>query len=394
MAVALDGVQASRADQYRCAGPKSLSRSSASPLLSRSASAHALQALRGYRARARWPRPLSLAVASCIARGLGAVATLSGCVGLDPPDNAASKLYDPRKSAQRPQPRHAELRRARLPGAGHGRLHDAGLAQAPRKLGGRPSAPMRYSPGDRFNILVFGSPEFSGDYVINADGTVDPALCRPGRGGRPDQCRADARRSSGISARRDLHARRPEAHRPPGAIRARQRHGLPAPCSSRPPRDRRRQGLRQDRRVAVKFGDNPMERFVPAALRAAGGVRPDADSRASSRSRNGKTTHARLARRDHRRAGRRHAADRRRPHPGRGGRLLPVGAGAALPDHAARHPHHLLEPDRAALSPTPQRSRATSSPAAFPMARACCRAWCRPTASAASTRPTHAAMRS
>ena len=31
---------------------------------------------------------------------------------------------------------------------------------------------MRFSPGDRFNLLVPGSQEFSGDYVVNADGTV------------------------------------------------------------------------------------------------------------------------------------------------------------------------------------------------------------------------------
>jgi protein involved in polysaccharide export with SLBB domain len=31
---------------------------------------------------------------------------------------------------------------------------------------------MRYSPGDRINILVYGSAEFSGDYAINADGTI------------------------------------------------------------------------------------------------------------------------------------------------------------------------------------------------------------------------------
>ena len=31
---------------------------------------------------------------------------------------------------------------------------------------------MRYSPGDRFNLLIPGSSEFSGDYVINADGRI------------------------------------------------------------------------------------------------------------------------------------------------------------------------------------------------------------------------------
>ena len=31
---------------------------------------------------------------------------------------------------------------------------------------------MRYSPGDRFNVAIFNGPEFSGDYVINADGSV------------------------------------------------------------------------------------------------------------------------------------------------------------------------------------------------------------------------------
>lgn len=43
-------------------------------------------------------------------------------------------------------------------------------------------------------------------------------------------------------------------------------------------------------RVLAKFGDSPMERFVPAALRAAGGIRPDADISRIKLVRNGKTT--------------------------------------------------------------------------------------------------------
>jgi hypothetical protein len=43
-------------------------------------------------------------------------------------------------------------------------------------------------------------------------------------------------------------------------------------------------------RVLAKFGDSPMERFVPAALRAAGGIRPDADVSRIKLVRNGKTT--------------------------------------------------------------------------------------------------------
>ena len=46
---------------------------------------------------------------------------------------------------------------------------------------------------------------------------------------------------------------------------------------------------KQDR-VLVKFGDSPVERFVPAALKAAGGVRPDADVSRIKIVRNGKTS--------------------------------------------------------------------------------------------------------
>ncbi|MCX7055588.1 MAG: hypothetical protein NTU56_15565, partial [Proteobacteria bacterium] len=42
-------------------------------------------------------------------------------------------------------------------------------------------------------------------------------------------------------------------------------------------------------RALNKFGDSPMERFVGAALRAAGGVRPDADLSNIKVRRNGRT---------------------------------------------------------------------------------------------------------
>ena len=132
---------------------------------------------------------------------------------------------------------------------------------------------MRFSPGDRFNLLVPGSPEFSGDYAINADGKVILPFSGsvPAIGSTPDELGNRIQIEyvkSGLF--RDEFFRvsiRPVQYAPinvaiSGAVFAPGRHTI--------------NGIRDSDKLAsvlAKFGDSPLDRFVPSALSAAGGVR-------------------------------------------------------------------------------------------------------------------------
>lgn len=218
-----------------------------------------------------------------------AAAVLTGCVALNPPDNASSKLYDPEKSARGPNRKTLSYvdRACPAPGTAGFMMPASG---GPRKLGGPQLSPMRYSPGDRINILVYGSAEFSGDYAINADGTI--ILPYAGQVAAVGLTNAELIATierqylrAGIFTREGLRlAVRPVQYAPvnvtvSGSVFNPGRHAIGGIKDS-------------DKldRVLAKFGDSPMERFVPAALRAAGGVRPDADISRIKLVRNGKTT--------------------------------------------------------------------------------------------------------
>jgi len=148
----------------------------------------------------------------------------------------------------------------------------------------------RESSVDRINILVYGSAEFSGDYAINADGTI----ILPFAGQVPAVGLTNAELISaierqylraGIFTREGLRlAVRPVQYAPvnvtvSGSVFNPGRHAIGGIKDSD----------KLDRALA-KFGDSPMERFVPAALRAAGGVRPDADLSRVKLVRAGKST--------------------------------------------------------------------------------------------------------
>ena len=148
---------------------------------------------------------------------------------------------------------------------------------------------MRYSPGDRFNIFVFGSPEFSGDYAVNADGTV--VLPYAGQVEAVGLSNSElSLRIENALVRAGLFTReaikltvRPVQYAPinvtvAGAVFIPGRHSI----------NILRDSDKLDR-MMNKFGDSPLERFVPAALRAAGGVRPDADLSNIKVMRNGQT---------------------------------------------------------------------------------------------------------
>ena len=148
---------------------------------------------------------------------------------------------------------------------------------------------MRYSTGDRFNLQVPGAPEFSGDYVINADGRV----ILPFAGELPVHGVTNAELTKNIEqalikaklfeADGFRIAVRPVTYAPinitvSGAVFLRGRftiNGDRSPVT--------------DTRALTKTGDSPLGRFVASALQAANGVRPDADLANVRLTRNGKT---------------------------------------------------------------------------------------------------------
>ena len=146
-----------------------------------------------------------------------------------------------------------------------------------RRLPARSDRTMRYSPGDRFNLFVPGSPEFSGDYAVNADGRV----ILPFTGEIESVGLSNSELSRKIEAalikagvfkpEKFLISVRPVLYAPinitvAGAVFLPGRFVINNIAAA----DKGEKAL-------AKFGDSPLDRFVAAALRAAGGVRPDAD---------------------------------------------------------------------------------------------------------------------
>lgn len=213
---------------------------------------------------------------------------LAGCVSQSPPDNLKLALYDPEKTAV--SHRHGVLSFASktCPPPGTPDFLMPPSPHATRRPDLR-HLTMRYSPGDRFNMFIFGATEMSGDYAVNADGTVilpySGAVDAVGLTNAELSSRIEtAMVRAGIFTRDAVKiALRPVQYAPinvtvSGAVFFSGRHTIG--------------GIRDSDkldRAMSKFGDNPMERFVPAALRAAGGVRPDADLSKIKVSRRGKT---------------------------------------------------------------------------------------------------------
>jgi len=216
---------------------------------------------------------------------------------MNPPANLHSALYDPEKTVKSgrrgaltfaskacPPPGTADFimpasKAARLAGKGGA----PGARSAPNRLA------MRYSPGDRLNVTVFGAPELSGDYVVNADGRI----IFPYTG----QIDAVGLTNDELSHRIERALIRGGLY-VEGAVKLSVRPVQFAPINvsvSGAVFNAGRQtigGIRDAdklERALTKFGDNPMERYIPAALRAAGGVRPDADLSAVRVHRNGRT---------------------------------------------------------------------------------------------------------
>lgn len=204
---------------------------------------------------------------------------IGGCAALHVPDNAGDP-YAPEQSGRRgvlaiPDARTPLYQASMCPPPGtSGFIMPAALVR--RK---RPSnlMTMRYSTGDRFNLQVPGSPELSGDYVVNADGRVMLPFAEPvlaigltndalARGVERAMLRARLFQPEGfrVSARPVLYAAINITVS--GAVFMPGRYTI----NNRDPDKLSAAAL-------AKSGDSPVDRFLATALKAAGGVRPDAD---------------------------------------------------------------------------------------------------------------------
>ena len=231
-------------------------------------------------------RPGDVAVSPRLAPRLavaGAVALLaSGCARLgQQPQNLDRGLFQPELATSGEEyegqigglsPDHKPLTICAPPGT-----TNFIMPAPPGKRQPRRDLTMRYSPGDRFNITVPGMEEFTGDYVINADGRV--ILPFAGEIKVSAVTNAELQRKieaafikAGIFKREGLRiAVRPVQYAPinvyvQGAVFGPGRSVI----------NNLKDSDKTDKFMS-KTGDSPMDRFVPAALHSAGGVRPDAD---------------------------------------------------------------------------------------------------------------------
>ena len=213
---------------------------------------------------------------------------LAGCSALNPPANSNKTLYDPEKTAVRSRlgGLSYSAKTCAAPGNASFIMPPSGAKSSKAAL---QHLTMRFSPGDRFNVFVFGAPEFAGDYAVNADGTVVLPFTGPvealGLTTSELSNRIETKLvQGGIFTREAIRLSiRPVQYAPinvtvAGAVFIPGRHSI----------NTIRDADKQDRALN-KFGDSPMERFVGAAIRAAGGVRPDADLSNVKVTRNGRT---------------------------------------------------------------------------------------------------------
>lgn len=209
-----------------------------------------------------------------------AMTTLAGCAVGENPENKPETLYSPQQVAYG---REYEGQVGGTPSFDP----TPGVCPSPDEMDyiaprtpGRTSAPdphLRYSLGDRFYILVPGLSDFSGEYAINADGRVVLPFAGEVRAvgltnAELNQVIEQAFLDAKILKEAGAHvAVRPTGYAPinilvSGAVFA------PGRVTINTTTDASKVG-----RATPQFGDAPQDRYVAAALKAAGGVRPDAD---------------------------------------------------------------------------------------------------------------------
>jgi polysaccharide biosynthesis/export protein len=235
-------------------------------------------------ARRAWRtfRRLALAlVATSVAFG--------GCSEIVRPGNHSPLLFDPEKSAHSARfnqiehpARSYDAKQCAPPGA----TQYIATMPKPRERTTLEQVVMRYSVGDRFNMHVPGSPEFTTDYVINVDGRVYLPFA-----GEVKATGLTNRELTQVIERALIKAKlfqaegfkiavRPVLYAPinvtiTGAVFLPGRFTISS---------------RDEKLGLAKVGDSPLDRNVASALRSAGGVRPDADLTNIRHLRDGKWT--------------------------------------------------------------------------------------------------------
>ncbi len=212
---------------------------------------------------------------------------LAACARMNTPLNDNVKLYDPEKTASTSHTRRGELTYTdtSCPPPGTPNYLESSQRSKPHI---KSMPPMRYSPGDRLNVLIFGSPEFSGDYAINVDGTVNLPFAGPikaiGLTNRQlaKSIRRQMTRKGLFTARAGQISVQPVQYAPvnvtiAGAVFKPGRYTINIVL------DKDKLDIRRS-----KSGDGALDRFFPAVAQAAGGVRPDADLSNVTVYRNGK----------------------------------------------------------------------------------------------------------
>ena len=219
---------------------------------------------------------------------------LAGCAGSHVPKNQEVALFSPEKAAtgQTYDGQAGGLN----PDAGNSSVcppsgtpnfilpASAAIRHSPLR-----DSQMRYSPGDRLNITVPGLEDFSGDFVINADSRI----ILPFAG----EIQAKGTTNAELSKRVENAFVKAGIFKQDG-LRLTVRPVQYAPINItvsgavfQPGRTTINNIKDSDKteKVLTKFGDAPLDRFVPSALKAAGGVRPDADISRIALTRNGHT---------------------------------------------------------------------------------------------------------
>ena len=208
-----------------------------------------------------------------------------GCANLQLPANKPQPLFDQEKMASLDNREVFASRHHGALVASHGVCAPAGSPafmmpgdDSHRRTPLARERTMRFSPGDRFNLLVPGSPEFSGDYVVNADGRVILPFAGEveavGLSNIELSKRIEAAliKSGAFKPEKFLISVRPMLYAPinvtvSGAVFLTGRYVINSGAEKADKGDK----------ALSRYGDSPIDRFVAAALRNAGGVRPDAD---------------------------------------------------------------------------------------------------------------------
>jgi protein involved in polysaccharide export with SLBB domain len=200
----------------------------------------------------------------------------AGCARLLPPVNATAQLYDPEKSFSTER-RSLSFVDTSCPPPGTTGHIEHGDHPTRRKPRNPQLMQPKYSPGDRLNVFVLQSPEYGGDYVIGPNGTITLPYAGEVQAAGTTTTELVARVERALVRARLFKdeafrvAIRPVAYSVinttiSGAVFQPGRHAV---------------GFVKDtektEKLLTRFGDNPADRSLGALLRAAGGIRPDAD---------------------------------------------------------------------------------------------------------------------